>query len=129
MNAAMLGRISMFESSRRDRLYTAWVKQINIDQLLEEDPQQRIALLSKNIIKKIAGMHLLDSPPANLAPASFAPDELQVGLTLSNMNGLDYRVLTMSLNTPSPGFLTTRFSDQGIFRFRKRALPTSTGPC
>ena len=119
MNAAILARVSMYESPRRDRLHTAWVKQINIDALLEDDPRQQNALLSKTIVRKIAEAHLLDAPPATSDPASFAPDDLRVGLTLTNLNGLDYRVLTKSLNSPAPGFLTTRFSDQGRFRFKK----------
>ena len=119
MNAAILARVSMYESQRRDRLHTAWVKQINIDALLEDDPKQRNALLSKTIVRKIAEAHLLDAAPATLDPASFAPDDLRVGLTLTHINGLDYRVLTRSLNSPAPGFLSTRFSDQGTFRFEK----------
>jgi aromatic ring-cleaving dioxygenase len=122
MNAAILARVSMYESHRRDRLYTAWVKQINIDALLEDDPRQQNALLSKVIVRKIAEEHLLDAAPAAFDPASFAPDELRVGLTLTNLNGLDYRVLTRSLNSPAPGFLTTRFSDESIFRFKKGAF-------
>jgi len=119
MNAAMLARIAMYEAQRRDRLHTAWVKQINIDALLEDDPRQQNALLSKTIVRRIAESHLLDAPPARLDPASFAPDELRVGLTLTNLNGLDYRLLTKSLTSPAPGFLTTRFSDQGRFLFKK----------
>jgi hypothetical protein len=119
MNAAMLARIGMYESPRRDRLHTAWVKQIDIDALLQDDPRQKNALLSKAIVRKIAEAHLLDARPARLEPASFAPDELRVGVTLTHLNGLDYRLLTRSLTSPSPGFLTTRFSDQGRFRLRK----------
>jgi aromatic ring-cleaving dioxygenase len=119
MNAAILARVSMYESHRRDRLYTAWVKQINMDALLEDDPGQQNALLSKTIVRRIAEAHLLDAAPAAFAPASFAPDDLRVGLTLTNLHGLDYRVLTRSLSSPAPGFLTTRFSDQGRFRFKK----------
>jgi predicted acylesterase/phospholipase RssA len=119
MNAAILARVAMYESERRDRLHTAWVKQINIDDLLEDDPRQQNALLSKNIVRKIAEAHLLDAAPANLNPASFAPDDLRVGLTLTHLNGLDYRVLTKSLNSSAPGFLTTRFSDQDTFRFKR----------
>ena len=69
-------------------------------------------------VRRIAEAHLLDAP-STLNPASFAPDDLRVGLTLTNLNGLDYRVLTRSLNSPAPGFLTTRFSDESLFRFKK----------
>ncbi|PYQ25667.1 MAG: hypothetical protein DMF81_01570 [Acidobacteria bacterium] len=119
MNAAMLARISMYEAGRRDRLHAAWVKQIGIDGLLEDDPRQRNALLSKSVVRRIAETHLLAPAPPAPAPASFAPDELRLGLTLTHMNGLDYRLLTRSLNSPEPGFLTTRFSDQAAFRLRR----------
>ena len=119
MNAAILARVSMYESHRRDRLHTAWVEQISIDALLEDDPRQQNALLSKTLVRRIAEAHLLDAAPVAFDPASFAPDDLRVGLTLTNLHGLDYRVLTRSLSSPAPGFLTTRFSDEGRFRFKK----------
>jgi patatin-like phospholipase len=115
MTAAMTGRTMMYESTLRARLHSAWVREVTMKALLEEHPQQGSALFSKKIVEQIADRHL--SQPLAGAPsaASFAPDRLSLGMTLTNMNGLDYQLFTRSLNPPSPGFLTTRFSDRAIF--------------
>ena len=115
MTAAMTGRTMMYEATLRARLHSAWVREVTMGALLQEDPEQGSALFSKKVVETIADRHL--SQPMSGAPsaASFAPDRLSLGMTLTNMNGLDYRLFTRSLNPPSPGFLTTRFSDRAIF--------------
>ena len=119
MTAAMTGRTMMYEATLRERLHSAWVREITMDALLAADPAQGSALFSKKVVAEIADRHLsqpLAGPPA---AASFAPDLLWIGMTLTNMNGLDYRLFTRSLNTPAPGFLTTRFSDRATFNLKR----------
>jgi predicted acylesterase/phospholipase RssA len=119
MTAAMTGRTMMYEAGLRSRLHSAWVREVTMDALLAEDPAQGSALFSKKIVAEIADRHLAQPLAGPAAATSFAPDLLRIGMTLSNMNGLDYRLFTRSLNTPGPGFLTTRFSDRAMFTLTK----------
>jgi predicted acylesterase/phospholipase RssA len=118
LSGGLLARIMMYESDRRDRLYSAWVREIGIDGLLEKDPTEPNALLSKGSIRKIAEQNLAGTPIGS-KPASFAPEVLRLGMTLSNMNGLDYQLKTRTLAANRPGFLTTRFSDEAIFQLTR----------
>ncbi|MGF2075330.1 hypothetical protein, partial [Enterococcus casseliflavus] len=91
MTAAMLSRMLLYEAGGRDRFHAAWVREINMNALLEPDPAQKNAILSKTIVRAIADRHLAGPAPAQLAAASYAPDDVvRLGVTLSNLNGLDY---------------------------------------
>jgi predicted acylesterase/phospholipase RssA len=122
MSAAVMARVMMYDyPGGRADLYKAWVRDIRIEDspagkgLLEDDSLQKNALLSKTIIRRIANDYLVEAvrklDPQNLKPASFAPDELRLALTLTNMNGLDYSLPTTTVAERSALFLTTRFSD------------------
>jgi predicted acylesterase/phospholipase RssA len=119
MTAAMTGRTMMYEATLRGRLHSAWVREITMDALLTEDKDQGSGLFSKKAVADIADRHLAQPLAGPTATASFAPDLLRIGMTLTNLNGLDYRLFTRSLNTPGPGFLTTRFSDRAMFELKK----------
>ena len=119
MTAAMVGRTMMYEATLRSRFHSAWVREISMKALLEDDPSQGTALFSKKIVADIADRHLTQPLAGAPAASSFAPDVLRLGATLTNLNGLDYRLFTRSLNAPSPGFLTTRFSDRAQFTLKR----------
>jgi predicted acylesterase/phospholipase RssA len=119
MTAAMTGRTMMYEAALRERLHSAWVREITMDALLTEDADQGSGLFSKKAVADIADRHLAQPLAGPATTASFAPDRLRIGMTLTNLNGLDYRLFTRSLNTPGPGFMTTRFSDRAMFELKK----------
>jgi hypothetical protein len=119
MTAAMTARSILYEADQRARIHSAWVREVTMKALLEEEPTQGGALFSKKIVGDIAGRHL-DGPLQGAgASASFAPDVLRLGMTLTNLNGLDYELFTRSLTASGPGFLTTRFSDRALFTLKK----------
>ena len=123
LTATLVARILMHNSGDRARLYEAWVERINIIELMQNAPDN--AVLSKNVIRKLAHELVVEGiDPAEAAPASFAPSTLRLGLSLSNMNGIDYRlpVLASAMATGKP-FITTLFSDTAQFRLTQRTAP------
>ncbi|MFC1554925.1 patatin-like phospholipase family protein, partial [candidate division KSB1 bacterium] len=75
-------------------LYKAWVDMIDIRELLprirkdiEDDPY----IFSSKIIEDIAGK-LIPDQKFNYQQVSFAPDTLLMGMTISNMQGLQYQL-------------------------------------
>jgi predicted acylesterase/phospholipase RssA len=119
MTAAMTGRSILYEADQRARLHSAWVREVTMKAFLEEEPTQGSALFSKKVVGEIADRHLGGPLQGTARSASFAPDVLRLGMTLTNMNGLDYQLFTRSLSAPGPGFLTTRFSDRALFTLPK----------
>ena len=113
MSAALFSRamLGSFESEKNG-LYEAWVERINIHDLLKPAADEENALLSKQILRDISGRYLA-SVPAGRKPASFLPpDSLCLGLTLSNLNGLDYQLAAITRSSVAgAGYNTTRFSD------------------
>ena len=128
MTAAMTGRSILYEADQRARLHSAWVREVTMKAFLEEDPEQGSALFSKKVVGEIADRHLGGPLAGAGAAASFAPDVLRLGMTLSNMNGLDYQLFTRSLSAPGPGFLTTRFSDRALFTLTKGRFDDAPWP-
>jgi len=128
MTAAMTGRSILYEADQRARIHSAWVREVTMKALLEEEPAQGSALFSKKVVGEIADRHL-DGPLQGAgSAASFAPDVLRLGMTLTNMNGLDYQLFTRSLTALSPGFLTTRFSDRALFTLSKGRFADAPWP-
>ena len=136
MSAAMMARIMLYDyPAGRSDLYRAWVQDIRMSDseagpgLLEDDEAQTNALLSKKIVRRIAHAYL--SAPTRdgraVSAASFAPEELRLRLTLTNMNGLDYTVTSRSVTDSAP-FVTTRFSDTGRFLLGREPDASLWGP-
>lgn len=136
MSAAMTARVMLYDLGLRVNLYNAWVHDIDIDGLLKDDKNQQNSILCKDTIKSIAARYLVSPPTRVTNRASFAPDctrqgapgptsELRFGLTLSNMNGLDYILDTtsvrQSLSNPP---ITTCFADSAYFDFNSGTFAT-----
>ena len=117
LTAALVARIMLHDYGERSRLYEAWVERINIVELMQKAPDN--AVLSKGVIRKLAHDLVVEGIDTGASPASFAPQTLRMGLSLSNMNGIDYRlpVLASAMSTGKP-FVTTLYSDTAHFRLR-----------
>jgi predicted acylesterase/phospholipase RssA len=124
MTAMLVSRIMMYDlAGRRHDLFRAWVEDIDILKLMENVPPN--ALLSKEVIVEIARRYIVEGandPPTR--PASFAPDELLLSLSLSNMHGVDYAIpYAWAGEGEGEAFVSTFFSDGVRFTIRRRDLP------
>lgn len=121
MTAALVARAVMHDFRRRDALYDAWVKEIDLEHLLRDPPDN--ALLSKDPIQEIADRHLTIHDDEELRPASFAPEELRLWFTLSNMSGVDFELPVRHAQGRS--FVSTFFTDRRRFLLPREASPGS----
>ena len=113
-------------AGRRRDLYRAWVSDIDIVKLLDNTDMPLNALFSKKVVQDIVHHYVLkDAAASPKNPASFAPQVLQISLSLSNMHGIDYRVPYFSSTSQEQKYLlTTFFSDMAQFKIDTRQLPS-----
>jgi hypothetical protein len=101
-------------------LFNAWVSTVDIEKLLARDPEEDVthSVLSSDFVTGISKTFLMGRypdpaqpvPPPEPQPHPALPSDckLQLGLALSNLNGVDYDRSTMSGNS----FVYTRHEDQ-----------------
>ncbi|MGC3989302.1 MAG: patatin-like phospholipase family protein [Chthoniobacteraceae bacterium] len=113
MTAAVLTHRLLFEPdglAQKDTnaLYQVWVKKTRIEDLLKESPgdDPRNSILSSSYIAQL-GKDFLPPPTGPGAPHSAAAARIQLGFAMTNLNGLDYGVKTLSGND----FIYTHFED------------------
>ena len=119
MSAAVLAQKLLYEGDALDgpynnALYRVWVEDLNLDSLLalqpDEDPTHSI--FSSNFIDTLSKRSLTERysaaavPPQKRHPA--AGERIQLGLALSNLNGVDYQYKLL----PAGTFTYTRFQDE-----------------
>jgi hypothetical protein len=122
MTVAMIAQRLLYDGpSMRDPynnpLYNAWVVDVDIEKLLQRGPQDDLthSVLSSDFIIELSKTYLTeryDNPPPPAQPhAALSSDhKLQLGLALSNLNGVDYYRPTQS----GDFFVYTRHEDQYI---------------
>ncbi|MGF1498894.1 MAG: patatin-like phospholipase family protein [Elainellaceae cyanobacterium] len=123
--AVLVARIMLFNvSGLRRNLYNAWVKRTSIVELLDGVPDN--ALLSKDVVRRIAEDYVVEgtgSPQNRTEVASFAPEVLRLGLTISNMHGMDYALPYLAATTPGDrAFISTIFSDSANYKITQANL-------
>ena len=129
MTASIAAQKLLFEASSLEEpynnsLYRAWVKDVSFDSLFDlqagENPTHSI--LSSNHVEDISKKHLTERYASQIStkpekhPA--AADAIQLGLALSNLNGVDY---VRKLRTGGD-FSYTRYQDNMVKRFDSRDL-------
>ena len=118
MTATILAQKLMFQADALDgaysnSLYTPWVKDVDILGLLTEQPGESStkSILSSKLVEDISRRYLTSRYQGQAAPPrthhSAAADKIWLGLALSNLNGVDYKVDTW----PEGEFVYTRFQD------------------
>src|SRR4029077_20627140 len=104
MTVAMVAQRLLYDGPSMSRaydnpLYNAWVASVDIEGLLARDPQEDVthSVLSSDFVIGISETSLLaryKDPQGPLAaqphPALPSGRKLQLGLALSNLNGVDY---------------------------------------
>ncbi len=125
MTVAMVAQRLLYDGAAMEHaydnaLYNAWVLDVDILGLLSQGPDEDRAhsVLSSDLVIRIANKYLLGRytgqpqlpGPAQPHPALATGRTLQLGLALSNLNGIDY-----SRDTLSGGqFIYTRHEDQFV---------------
>jgi hypothetical protein len=123
MTAAMIAQRLLYDGSSMSQpydnpLYNAWVSDVDIAGLLARGPAEDVthSVLSSNFVIGISNKYLKgrypnppQPPPAPQPhPALSSDHKLQLGLALSNLNGVDYDRSTSSGGT----FIYTSHEDQ-----------------
>ncbi|MGD0546605.1 MAG: patatin-like phospholipase family protein [Terracidiphilus sp.] len=108
MTAAMIAQRLLFDGPAMSQpysnpLYEAWVKSVDITGLLARQPDEDVthSLLSSDCVMGIAktyltGRYATAPPQPQPHPALSADGKLQLGLSLSNLSGVDYARKTSS---------------------------------
>jgi Patatin-like phospholipase len=125
MTSAMIAQRLLYDGPSMSEpygnpLFNAWVSSVDITGLLARGPREDIthSVLSSNFVIGISNTYLmgryenLTQPPPPAQPHSALPSDrkLQLGLALSNLNGVDYDRSTLSGNS----FIYTRHEDQFV---------------
>jgi len=124
MTAAMLGEWLMFqgdkmESPDQNPLYLAWVKMISLKVLikLREGEGRWASICSSDCVKEIGTKMLVEpmdgDPPVTRHSALEPGAPLRLGLSLTNLNGVDYQIPIVG--NDDGGFNYTRSVDQRLF--------------
>lgn len=108
-------------------LYNAWVKDVDIRQLLEVDlDNQKFSLLQTSVVEEIGKRYLKDRPQLN-AKHPAAASEIYVGIAMSNLSGYNFFLETeyerSSQDTDekegTSRFAYTRYKDQFVCMARR----------
>ena len=121
MTSAMIAQRLLFDGPSmvqpyNNPLYNAWVQGVDIVGLLARGADEDVthSVFSSNLVIKISETYLMGrysakpTPPAQPHPALPADGQIQLGLALSNLNGVDYARATSSGGT----FTYTAHEDQ-----------------
>lgn len=119
LTSALVARIMMYDlPGRRRHLFDAWVDNTDIRGLLGPGPAN--ALFSKALIRSVSARYVTEGDLEVVQRATFAPEELRLTFSLSNMSGVDY---ALPFFQPLQGerFVSTLFSDQKSFLLKRDA--------
>lgn len=133
MTGTILAQKLLYESGRLtdpydNDLYNPWVETVDIEGLLDDtlgdDPS--LSFLSSNFVANIADKYLLErysNPAKTIEPHAAAADEIHLGLSMSNMNGLDCTIKMTGVTSNDEEndeyredleFVYTRFKDRMV---------------
>jgi hypothetical protein len=124
MTATIAAQKLLFEATSlqdpyNNSLYRAWVKDVGFDNLfnLESDEDPTHSILSSNHVEAISNKHVMDRYGSQVPPKQVkhiaAADVLYLGLSLSNLNGVDYVRQLLS----GGGFTYTRYQDEMVYLY------------
>lgn len=115
MTAALVAQAVMRGFEKRSLLRRAWVDEIDIAPLLEDVPGN--ALLSKAVIDRI-GREFLPLEPAG-PPSSLAAETLRMAFTVTNLNGVNYRLARSSDPDDGSTFESTFHAERREFTLHR----------
>lgn len=120
MTAAMTALALLFDGANladpyNNPMYNAWVKEIDIERLLNRGPKEDVtcSILSSDCVLDISKKHLTPAAAPNGPPheSLASSGSLQLGIAISNLNGIDYDRSTMT----GGKFVYTKHQDQRLF--------------
>lgn len=127
MTAGILAQQLMFHGQAlrqpyTNPLYEAWVKKINIDELLSVDERlHKYSLLSTEVIDGIAAEYLQERPGPEPDPHPVVDATLRVGVAMANLNGYP-----LNIKGQSETFSYSRYKDQFVCSIVREASPEGT---
>ncbi|GAB4524107.1 MAG: hypothetical protein Tsb0014_02260 [Pleurocapsa sp.] len=96
-------------------LYKAWVKDVDIKQLLEVDPKDhKFSLLQSGVVENIGKKYLQDNPSIQNPKHPAAASEIRIGIAMSNLNGYEYNIDKPEPTQGTTNFSYTRYQDQFV---------------
>ena len=117
MTAAVLANQLLFapqglSQKETNALYQVWVKRTRIEDLLKDGPGDAPdkSILSSATIRALGAEFLPDPSPTPVTPHIAADSNIQLGMAMANLNGIDYGIKTLSKHD----FTYTHFEDQLI---------------
>jgi predicted acylesterase/phospholipase RssA len=130
MTAAVVAQKVLLDATALDKpyqnsLYAAWVTDVGMKGLTELKPDEnaKMSVLSSDLIESISVRHLkalfTTGQPVAPAPHPASGGALRLGMTVSNLNGVDYEVPTRTGGT----FVSTWFRDQATFVLGSATTP------
>lgn len=133
LSAVLVARAILHDPKRyRDRMFSAWVREINARDLIRNMPDPPYsAILSREPIEQIA-RDALGPPYETAGAASYAPETLRLAFTASNMDGLDRRLPILEaegrpLDEQGHAFYWTSYADILRFTVSRRTRPEEAG--
>lgn len=124
MTAGILAQQLMFHGQALRKpyanpLYEAWVKKVNIDELLSVKPElHKYSLLSTGVIDDIAAEYLRECPGPELDPHPALDGTLSVGIAMANLNGFP-----LNIKGQSETFSYSRYKDQFVCLISREPSP------
>jgi Patatin-like phospholipase len=89
----LLCRGESLRDAYNNPLYNAWVKEVDIVDLLKvKNCEQKYSLLQKNVVESIGQKYLTNDTPSPSVKHPAAASEILVGITMSNLNGYSYEI-------------------------------------
>ncbi|WP_094553823.1 patatin-like phospholipase family protein [Synechococcus sp. 1G10] len=119
MTAAILGQQLYYGGDRlrdpyNNPLFNAWVKDVNIDGLLQVPRNNhKYALLSSAVVDDIGEEYIADDPGDALNCHPAAADSLRIGLAMANLNGFSQEIAK-----EKKSFAYSRYKDQFVCLLR-----------
>lgn len=119
MTACMLAQhLICSDRSLRDPyenpLYKAWVKEVDIRDLLKVDVDyQKYSLLQPQVVEEIGAKYLKDQPQISLNRHIAAASDIKIGIAMSNLTGYSYEI-PIQRTGEKEQFGYTRYKDQFV---------------
>jgi len=119
MTAAILSQQLYYGGGRlrdpyNNPLFNAWVKRVNIDDLLKVNRKNhKYSLLSSTVVDDIGTEYIQDDPGDAMDRHPTASDSLRIGLAMSNLNGF-----SQEIQGEKESFAYSQYKDQFICRLR-----------
>jgi predicted acylesterase/phospholipase RssA len=111
LTAAVAARALVVDPNLLPWIGKAWIEGMDASLLLRSSRATRTSLLDADVLDEISRALVTADPAADDEPSPLLADTLGLGLTLSNLHGVEYELLQGYLNRSEQSFGTRMFDD------------------